>query len=173
MRSYRIIYIIIPAILLLSCNKENLRPLFEVESVTSFTIPAGLNTVETHYFPIRNLTSSLAAQLETRNLTLDDISVIKPQTLVLTSLDPDVEFNFITSIISEMYTVNPDEGLEIYFREPVPINTKSDLVLFPSLLNVKDYISQSLFNIEMKLRVRTFINRDIDVRVDMVFQVQE
>ena len=174
MKTVRTLYTlaIFGALFIPGCKKGNVQPLFEIESVASFTIQAGLNTVETHHFLVKNLTSSFQAQLETRNLSLDDLSIIKPLSMVITSLDPDIEFSFISSVTTNMYMVDPDKGLEIYFREPVPINTKSTLELFPSLLNIKDIISQPLFNIDVMLRLRTFINRNIDVRLDMVFQVE-
>lgn len=160
-------------ILLMGCKKEEEFPLFEIESIGSIMIPAGLNTVETHYINIHDLTSTLGAQLETRGMTLDDLSVIKPQSFVMTSLDGDVDFNFIARISSDIFTKSNPNSSEIFFMEPVPLNTRSSLVLFPSLLNVKDYFKESSFSIEVKFNVRGFSTRNVEARIDMVFQAHE
>ena len=137
------------------------------------TIPAGLNTVETHHFIIRDLTSTLYAQLETRNLSLDDINIVKPQLVVLTSLDNETEFNFLEAVTVDIYTRKNTKKAEIAFQEFVPFNTRSELNLFPSLLNVKDYLAEELFIIEVELRVRTFIARNVETRIDLIFRVEE
>jgi len=168
-----IILIALSVLLLSGCKKQNIIPLFEVESVGDFTIRAGENPIETQYYVTRDLTSTLAAQLETRNLTIDDISVIKPQAFILTSLEPNVDLNFITFVTADIFIRDPQQNIEIAFQEVVPPNTRRDLVLFPSLLNVKEVLEKSTFGVQVGVRVRSFLNRSVQVRMDMVFQVQE
>ncbi len=155
------------------CQREIVKPLFEVESVATLTIDAGLNTIETHHYKIEDIASTLLAQLKTRNLSMDDIQVIKPQVVVFTSLDNETHFSFIQAVTVDIYTrKNPIEA-EIAFQEFIPLNTKSELTLFPSLLNIKEYLSEELFSIDIGLRVRSFLNRNVDVRIDIIFQVEE
>lgn len=155
------------------CKREIVKPLFEVESVASLTIRAGLNTVETHHYIIEDIASTLLAQLETRNLSMDDIKVIKPQVIVFTSLDNETNFSFIQAVTVDMYTRKNPTRAEIAFQEFIPLSTKSELTLFPSLLNIKDYLAEELFSIDIALRVRTFLPRNVDTRVDIIFQVEE
>ena len=157
----------------MDAKKKEVIPLFEIESIASIEIPVGLNTVETHYINIRDITSTLAGQLETMGLSMDDISIIKPQSFVMTSLDGDVDFSFISRISSEIFTRAIPEKTEIFFMEPVPLNTRSSLILFPSLLNIKDYLTGPSFNIEVKFNVRGFTPRNIEARIDMIFQAHE
>ena len=171
MKAYQhIIWGLFIALLLQSCKKDDIVPLFEIESITTIEIPAGLNTVETHYINIRDISSSLQAQLAAQGLSLDDIDVIKPQSFVMTSLDGDTDFSFIFRISSDIFTRAIPDRSEIFFMEPVPINMRNRLSLFPSLLNIKDYMAGPTYNIEVQFNVRGFNPRNVEARIDMIFQ---
>jgi len=155
------------------CHKDDgPKAVFTVESTSSFTIPAGLNTVETHYFVVNNIPSTLEAQLKSHNLTLEDLEKINPLQCRLLALDGTPTYQFIQDISVMIYTKKNPVKREIAFMEPVPLNTSSTLQLFPTLIDVKDYLTSSVYSVEIRLRLRGFPSRTIDTRLDLAFEAR-
>ncbi|MCB0657867.1 MAG: hypothetical protein KDC57_17095 [Saprospiraceae bacterium] len=169
----RWLWLVIGMYLFSGCRKDEVsKAIFTVESTTSFTIPAGLNTVETHYFLVENIPSSLNAQLKSHNLTLDDLTKINPLQCRLIALDGSPTYQFIENISVRIYTKKNPTKREIAFMEPVPLNTGSNLQLFPTLIDVKDYLSSSVYSVEIRLRLRGFSSRTVDTRLDLAFEAR-
>ncbi len=159
------------AFVLIGCKKNQLDGLFEMESTQSFVLPAGLNSVESHFFRIEKIPSSLPAQLKSRNLKLDDINRIQPKEFTFTSLESNSQYSFIQDVTINIYSRLNNTKKEIAFLDPVPPNTDKVIHLFPTLVDVKDYMSEEFYNVEIRIRVRGFAPRSIQTRVDLIFEV--
>lgn len=164
---YNVIFIIL--IISFSCKENTPNELFEIESVSSLTIPAGLNTITTHIFTLPNITSSLQAQLANKNIKLSDLQSINPKDVQLTALTSNVEYSFLSDISVRYVELKDLNQKEIAFLDPVPFNAKSSIHLFPTLVDLKDFFKVDRYNLEIRIRLREFIPKSVDTRLDLRF----
>lgn len=167
---YYVIYIFL--IISISCGDKTPNELFEIESVASFTIPAGLNTVQTHIFTINNLTSSLPAQLTNKGIKLSSLASINPKDVQFTALTSNVDYGFLADISVQYVELKNLNQKEIAYLDPVPFNSKSTMHLFPTLVDLKEFFTLERYNLEIRIRLREFIPKSIDTRLDLRFSAR-
>ena len=90
-------YIFFSLLLLTSCEKETLVR-YEVALDAEFDLPTGLNTVETHYFIIRNVPTFYLQNAELKGVDTSSIVNISASRGLIRSKFQDVDFDFINRI---------------------------------------------------------------------------
>lgn len=146
---HRILFLFLATILFSNCGKDE-TILFSMPYQDSFEIPAGLNTIDNHYFVLENIPTNKTSLFNANNVTDEDIVTINPESCRLTAVF-NSEYGFLFDVSVRMYTDDPLDYKEIFYRENIPENTGSQLDLIPTLVNVRDFMMEETFNVEIVL----------------------
>lgn len=157
--------------LFFSCSTNN--ALFEVEMISQFTIPLGLNTLETHCFIENNIPATLETQIENFNLSNDEVTQVVASGAILSPRFGDnINLEFIQSV--NVFIVDPfnfNDRREIFFRENIEFGSRNRIQLFSTISNVKEELLANNIRIETCLKFRQFPPQTFDVLLDMSFSV--
>lgn len=139
-----------------SCDKENKGRAFEmVYDNLAFTMPAGLNPFEIHYFVLRDIPLNKVFYFEQNNVTDQSQWRIKPQAARLLSVFGSVDYDFIEEAAVVIFTDDqPNLNLELFFRNPVPMNQGPSLDLVPTLADIQSLLKTDKIHLRVKLRLR-------------------
>lgn len=157
---------------LLSCgNDDEADFLFEVPYQTTFTIPAGLDPFQGHFF-VRKIDSRMAANLSERTLTEEDILSVDPRAATMTVVASNARYNFIREISVRIYAEDPQINptapwKELFYRDDNNLLDAGSLVdLIPSLVNAREEALEEEFYIVVVLFLRTPSPQSIETRLD-------
>lgn len=152
----------------LSCSKNE--TIFKIESFMDATIIAGSSTISSHFYE-QEIIFPYSGQVSAFGLTNDEIAKVIPQRAVLYPVfSDDIDLEFIDVIVIEAFNPeNPQDDKEVFYLEPVPIGSKKEIELFPSLPNIKSYIIEDKLNLRLKLQYRLFPPQNLEVRIDVEF----
>ncbi len=155
------IFLILP-FLFSNCKKED-PVLFEMLYIENFTIPAGINPFDAHYFRIENI--PVGTYLSSRNLTTDMLNSINPRAASFVNVFAGTaSYDLIRDVIVRIYTDDENNYKELFYRKPVPEDTGDNLGIIPSLGDAKDFLSGTSFNIIIRLNFRRPPIQNIDTR---------
>lgn len=139
--------------LLISNCKQEEPILFEMVYAETFTIPAGLNPIDAHYFRIKDI--PIGTYLSSRGLSADEMNSINPKEgNFINILAGSANYNFIREVSIRIYTDDENDWKELFWHFLVPEETGDNLALPASLEDVKEYLNGSTFNLEIKLNLR-------------------
>lgn len=170
----KIFLFVLPILLFCACRGDNQKDvLFEMPYRVDFEIPAGLNTIEDHYFQFKNMTSLLDSLLDFHGYTHDDISVINPKTARLTAQFSGEEYDFVYEFSLYLYSgeTNP-ETHEAFWRTEVPLNTNGILDIPGTLLDATEFFLDPRFNAELRFDTRTITSSFVNTQADFTFVVR-
>ena len=170
---YLLLFLLLP-LLWLGCKEDGAKPiLFEMTYRVDLEIPAGLNTIEDHYFQFKRINSLLDSLLSFHGFTREDISSVNPKTARLTAAFAGDEYNFIRELSLYLFVdeVNGRRS-EAFWRPEIPLNTGEILDVPGTLIDGKDYFFEPRFNIELRLDTRDFTNTFIETRLDFTFVIR-
>jgi len=167
------------ALLFTQCSKDSLSVAFEMTYPQNrFTVPAGLNTLESHYIFFRDVSTS-------KNLFFDDIpeEQIQEITPARASLRADqnvADFAFAEEIIvrlCEDSQVDINNVLqkcrrELFFRDNIPFNTGRQVDLIPNAINLKEVLTGTDYTFVVVFRNRAFTSINIPANLEMVFEAK-
>ncbi len=139
-----------------SCDKGNDGRNFEMvyENVL-FTMPAGLNPFEIHYFVLRDIPLNKEFYFEQNNVTDQTKWRIKPLAARLISVFGGVDYDFIEEAAVVIFTDDqPNLNLELFFRNPIPLRQGPTLDLVPTLADIQSLLKTDKINLRVKLRLR-------------------
>jgi len=160
--------LVVFCVLLFGCSKSS-EAIFDINIETFFTIPAGLNSIDTHFFIIRDVPTRISSI--NPNATPDNISSVKANRGRLAGRFSNIDFRFVDRVaITAISQSDPDFRREIFWMDFVPLEQTGDLELFSSLPEVKDILLEELIDLEIKLTFRTFTPTSIDSRVFLNFK---
>ena len=155
------------SILFLGCSNEP-PTIFEVNTESTFVIPAGLDNFRTHTFIIRNIPTRINTVFDESNEDL--VAGIFPNRAEVRAPFVNFDFTLIQSAIINIWSPqDPDGKKEVFFMEFVTNQNRSELQLFSSLSEVKDILLKNTFDAEIKLIFRTFTPTEIESRLSMNF----
>lgn len=147
-------------------------PLFDVEMQGDFSMPANLNTIETHFFILRDVPTFYQNNADLRGIALDDVTSISPGSAVLTSVLTPVDWTFVQTV--EVWVIDQEDASQRYqlffSREPDFVNRR-EINLFNTLANAKDVLSDPLVDLEVRIKTRSFLPGNIDARLTMQYGV--
>lgn len=141
---------------LLACKKDNdLAPGFDMIYQQQFSIPAGLSEFVVHHFYFENLASRYDNLLSENAKTDADIKAILPIEAELVGVFGDANFDFLEEVSVRVYPASkPNSHLEFAYRYPVPLNPGNQLAIIPGLADVKTFLKEDRFNLDLALRLR-------------------
>ncbi len=156
-----------------SCKKDQ-APLFELDIFFELDIPAGLNTLESHFFIIEDVPTFALNALASNNLNISDISHANAITATLETRFSDLNLDFIENIGVHVLDENDfsmrDEAFYI-FNDFVQFGDKIEIQMIPTLLDLKNDLLKETVDLEFKINLRSFLPQELDARVNMKFHV--
>lgn len=154
-----------------SCEKpQDIK--YEVPIEVDFVIGGGLNTIETHYFTIRNIRTLFEDAASTNNVDPQTIKNIIAYRAIMTTRFNDESLDFIQDIA--VYAVSkkdPNVKREMYYLEFVPFETNTELNLLSSTTSLKEILQEETIDIEVRINIRRFFSRDIGARINFSYAV--
>jgi len=137
-------------------------------------IPAGLNTLETHYFIIPDVATFAEAQLTGNGMSPEDVGYINGLTASLETRFSGLDLDFIENIgVHFVDGNNLDDRREAFyiFNDFVDFGSKTDIAMIPTLLDFKDQLLEETVDLEFSINLRGFLPSQLDTRVVMTFDV--
>lgn len=172
-QSYQAIALILVASFFTGCQKDQRTEVFEIVGVMDFTIDAGLNTFDTHFYTLSPVVSDFPARLEDFNLEADDIISVEPKSAELAAIFRDENLEFIERISLRIFKIDePQFNREIFYFDPVPFQKRTVLRPFPGLSNVKEIVENQFYGIELRLDFRIVPQRSIDMRLEFLLSAR-
>lgn len=172
----RLFFLFFVVIFGIQCNRgDNLNLAFEMEYPNIiFEIPAGLNTIESHFFLLKDIPT--AKNFFFGDIPEEDIQAIVPSYARMTALDGNsIDYDFLFEVSVRICQPNKESNClrEIFYRDRIPNNVGNRLDLIPNDNNLKEILTQDDFTIEVVLKrlvstSPTFINS----RLEMGFEAR-
>lgn len=156
-----------------SCDKNN-APLFQMEMFFELDIPAGLNTIESHFFLIQDVPTFAEALLTGNGMSPEDVGRINGLTANMTTRFSGLDLDFIENV--GVFVVNGnnfedrDEAFYI-FNDFVDFGSKTEIQMIPGLLDFKDQLLEETVDLELRINLRGFLPSELDTRVTLTFDV--
>lgn len=142
-------------------------PLFIMELEHDFTIQAGLNNFDSHYFILRDVPTRIGNYSIT---TTNDIDRIQSSRASLEGRVQELDYSIIQHITIEVISKSePSVQKEIFYNDRITLREQNELRLSSSLSEVSDILTQDLIDLEVRIEFRTFTPREYDTRLLMTF----
>lgn len=154
-----------------SCDKETVVS-YEVAMDAEFDIPSGLNTIETHYFTVRNVPTFYKQTADNRNIDTSAIQNVLASRGLIQSRFQDLNFDFVERV--SVYAISrktPSFKREMYYVDIVPLTTGSQLRMLSSTTELKKLMSEEFIDIEVRLNFRNFTTSGIRARITFGYAV--
>lgn len=173
----KILFTLLAICLLSACKKNDPDFLFTIPlQDNDFAIPPTASSFQVHYFNIDNVPTNGAELFSTNNISTSDANAILPQTGRMTVLVGNADYDFIEQMsvrICDAGDFSENCGIEIFWRQPVPIGVGSILDLVPSDQDIKQYLLQDKVNIQVKLeQLRNNPPEFVETRLSLDFSVR-
>lgn len=165
---YPIILFILMSVLNSGCLK-GVDELYAMQLPVELDIPAGLNTLETHFFTIRNIPTRYDSFRDANGFEDDEIGQIIAGNATLTTQFNNVDLDFVHGV--EIHLINPldpSKRSEAFFLEFEEFGTKTEIRLIPSLPNLAAFIKNGNMDLELQLNLRGF--SPIDMRIQLIME---
>lgn len=170
MRLSYLLVLLLP-LLLTNCKKEE-NVLFRMEYNETFEIKAGLNTFETHHFLIQNRNTNINSYLAGYGGDASELMAINPRSARLETLFSNATYDIVLDVSVRIYEDDPNDYKEIFYREDVPLNTGATLDLIPTLVDVKEMMTEDRYNIDVAFLFRNPPPEFIESRLTFDFFVK-
>lgn len=170
---------------LLACDDDNpeVRLRLPVRPI-DFTFDAGLSTFDSHFYTLAGVPSNFDSLTSQAGLSPADVNAIRPRSAQLTGIFANVDYDFIREIsiricnAEEAAQLAANEAIEcrreIFWRNPVPEGTGSDLGLVPNENDVQSILREDRVTYQVKLvsPLRYSTNQFVESRLSMDFNVE-
>lgn len=163
--------VIIIYTLFIQCGKNDEEILFKMEYDQVLNLPAGLNTLETYSFLLRNLNTNFSTLATTFNVSPTGFSSVRPGSVRLNDDLNQLDFGRIERI--SLLASKPDfvNEIEIAYLEPVPPTSTNSLQLFPTLVDAAPIFTGEKFNLKLKIKLRGFVTSNTNIRLRLNMNV--
>lgn len=160
------LFSILVSLILISCGADD-PVLFTMDMEVDFEIPAGLNTIEKHFFEVKNVPTR--SNLYGSNL--QNVSRIHAHDAILGGRITVADFGIVDRVSVWMISrQDPTLRREIFFQEFVDFDHRGELPLFSSISEVQDIIRDDFVDLEIQLIFRSFTPQLLDSRLRMNFK---
>lgn len=154
---------------IVSCGKED--PLIEIGTFVEFSVPAGLSTIESHYFVQENVPILYDSQISAAGIDEESVEMfIAGRATLIPRSGRDFDLAFIRGVNVFLVEENGKRN-ELFYLDLVPIGEKQEIRLFNSIVDLKDKIVNDKGTIETKLEFNTPPPTTYEMRLNMTFSV--
>lgn len=152
-----------------SCSKSNDQvPGFDLVYQREFIIPAGIGVFDVHHFQMKNIPSRYLQSLDQQGKTDEEITGVLTAEAVMGGIFGDANFNFIEQVSLRIYDESdPNDWIEIAYRDPVPLEPGNSLPLAPSLADAKRFVKNSRFSLDLVLWLNRTTQDETQTRLDL------
>ncbi len=155
----------------ISCGEDQ-TALFNMELTADFEIPAGLNTIETYYFPIENVPTFYNQYLNSNGINDESVKHIYANRAVMFAKFINIDMDFVQDIsILGARRDDPDSDKEFFYFDLVDINEDQELELFSSINDLKDIVSEEYIDLIVRIKFRAFTPTSLESRIDFSLSV--
>ena len=159
-------FFLIAIIVGLSSCRPEVEPLFTMPLEAEFEIPAGLGSLLTHTFVIRDIPNPLQTYLQTVNVDTSQITSLQAGRGQIEAIFSTSDYEFVNKVSVWMVSSSdPNMRRELYYLDFHNGTNDSRLKLLSAISNVKDLLADRTFDIEVKLEFRSFSPRLIENRL--------
>ncbi len=161
-------FITIFLIFLSGCSSDS-PPVFVMNLEADFKIPAGLNTLDTHYFVLRGVPTFSRTYVNNQE-GRDAISGVFPSRAEINARFDRLDWAIIQEI--SIWAVSASDSSikrEIFYENRIDFSNVRELKLSSSLSEVKDILFQDQLTLEVRIRLRNITPFEIDTRLTMNF----
>ncbi|MCC7245214.1 MAG: hypothetical protein IT269_06020 [Saprospiraceae bacterium] len=172
---YRLLFLLLCTLTFaLSCNKDDETvPGFEMPYQADFTIPAGIGALDAHHFQFKNLPTRYSELLTQYNKADADVKGIKTLKAGIGGIFGDANLSFIQQVSIRVYNEDdPNDYIEVAYRDVTPLDPGNELPLLPSLANCKRLMTGTRFSMDVVLWLRQTTQTDSDVRISLILNAQ-
>lgn len=166
---YSFLFVVSFAILGLSCHKDDgVAPGFAMMFQREFNIPAGIGVFDVHHFQLKNIPSNWDQYLDQHGKTAADISGVITAEASIGGKYGDADLSVVDRISVRVYDEsNPNDYLEIAYRDPAPSDSGNILPLIPSLADSKRFFSNPRFSVDVVIWLRRTTQDVSEVRLNL------
>lgn len=156
------------------CKKdEEVTPGFDLVYNQAFDIPAGIGNYAVHHFYLKNIPSRYAQALVQQGKTDADVKGIITTSAVLSGVYGDADFSFVDQVSIRVYhESDPNDYIEVAYRQPVPLDPGNTLPLLPSLANSKRLVSDDRFSVDVVLWLRSTTVDNTQAQLNLQFKAE-
>jgi len=165
--------VLLVGLAVMGCTKMDDQFLFRMEYDEIVAIPAGLNTIETYTFVLKDIPTNYQILLQTNNLSDAAVNSINPGSARLTDELNQLDFSRFERI--SLLASNSDfkNEKEIAYLEVIPLNSTNQLQLFPTLVNARDLFAAGTFNLRLKVKLRGFLTSSANIRMRIAMSARK
>lgn len=169
--------LIIASLLLFACRKDNRVRLFEIAYPnTFFDLPAGMSYVLPRVFEVPAVRSNYNVFLNSSGFADEMVQVVSPLSATITSLDPGLRYDFLREVSVRICPIGSEPCTpadEVFYIDRIQRIANDRIQLLPTLRNVKSYISEEFFKLEVVFFLETTSPYYVESKLDMVFEATQ
>ena len=152
-----------------SCKKDDDQvPGFDMLYQQDFTIPAGIGGFDVHHFQITNIPTRYQQSLDQQGKTDADITGILTAQAIVGGIFGDADLSFVEQVSLRVFDEsNPNDYVEIAYRQPVPLDPGNTLPLIPSLADTKRFFKNSRVSFDVVFWLRNTTQDETPVRLSL------
>lgn len=168
----RNVWYVFVVFLFLSCDKDN-GLLYDFRLQTVFDVQSGLNTLETHYFIIREVPTFYEANLASRGLSQEAVARVNASRGSLTARFTGYDLSFIRLVTVSAISRKPGgKKVEMFYMEDVPFNEDQELQMISSLGDLREILAEETMDVEIRLQFRSYPPPGLTLQMDYGYLVQ-
>lgn len=152
-----------------SCGDSEVA-LFEMRLEADFSIPAGLNSFDTHYFYIRDVPTRIRNYINS-DVDTSAISSIQPTQAILDARFLAIDWAIIREISVRVVSQDETVNKEVFYHDRIGLNNVKEVQLLSSLPDVKDILLEDNLTLEVRLNFIQSTPAEIESRLTMNFAV--
>ena len=153
---------------MLACRKEDQAPGFDMIYQQQFSIPAGIGVFQVHHFYLKNIPTRYEQSLMEHGKTNEDVTGIITAQATLNGIFGDANLNYIDQVSLRVYDeANPNDYVEIAYRQPVPLEPGNSLPLIPSMADFKRFLTGPRCSMDVVFWLRNSTGQETDLRLDL------
>ncbi|MBL7806697.1 MAG: hypothetical protein JNN28_02720 [Saprospiraceae bacterium] len=155
-----------------SCRKDDDQaPGFDMLYEREFSIPAGIGVFDVHHFQLKNISSDWERYLLEVGKPEDQISKVLNGKASIGGIFGDADLSVIDRISVRVYDEsNPNDWVEIAYRDPAPLDSGNVLPLIPSLADTKRFFEKPRFSVDVVIWLRRTTLEQSDVRLSLTMR---
>jgi len=135
-------------------------------------VPAGLNTVESHFFVIEDVQTFASTLISSNNQDADNIGSVLGGTGNLQTRFSGLDLDFVEDIGIHILDKNDHtKRSEAFYilNDIIPFGSKTRIDMLPSIVDLKKWLLDDTVDVEFRINFRGFLPQEIDGRVEMRF----
>lgn len=153
------------------CNSDA-DPVFFVNVERDFVIPGNLNTIETHFFELKNVPMAFDQNLSVFNMVADDVTSVSPGDASFSSSFDNVDWTFIETVEIWMVSrLDNSNRARVFFSDSPDFNNRSTLNMFNTFADIKDFAEEGLIDLEVRIKTRRFVPGNLSTTISFSYAV--